>query len=166
MGRVAKLGFLFSLLLSPAWLLGLGEEPRETKIQNWSAPPYWHASQSARAGGELGSKSAEILSAAVPFVAMPPCRLADTRGPAGPYGAPPMAAGVPRNFTVVGQCGIPSDAQAVSFNFTVVRTMGLGYLVAFPQGGTMPGRSWPTVRPCRSASAVGSRRKPWARRRT
>jgi len=77
---------------------------------------------------------------ALPFFAVTPCRVADTRGYGftGPYGSPFMAGGVPRNFTITGQCGIPAGAQAVSFNFTVTNTAGPGFLLVFPQGGAQP----------------------------
>jgi collagen type VII alpha len=79
----------------------------------------------------------------VPFVALSPCRLADTRGNgfAGAFGPPSMSPGVARDFPAAGQCGVPPDAAAVSFNFTVVRTQGLGYLLLYPQDGARPGTS-------------------------
>jgi hypothetical protein len=63
----------------------------------------------------------------VPFVALSPCRLADTRvenGFPAPFGPPSMSPNVVRDFPVSGHCGVPADAVAVSFNFTVVRTQG------------------------------------------
>jgi hypothetical protein len=115
MGRVARLGVWFSLFLSPAWVL---------------------ANDGAQASPSLSLP-------AVPFVAMSPCRLADTRGNGfvGAFGVPSMAPGTPRHFPVVGQCGIPADAEGVSFNFTVVRTMGPGYLVVHPTGTAQPATS-------------------------
>jgi hypothetical protein len=75
------------------------------------------------------------------FVAVAPCRLADTRaayGFTGQYGPPSMAATVARNFTITGQCGIPVGASAVSFNFTAAGTLARGYLTVYPQGATPP----------------------------
>jgi Collagen triple helix repeat (20 copies) len=142
MARAAKLGSLLSLLLVPGWLFGLNEGPRETKIQNWQAPAYWSAGQND-ASGLHGKSQDAVARPPLPFVAMSPCRLADTRGNGftGPFGVPFLSPGVARAFPVQGQCGIPLDAEAVSFNFTVVRTMGTGYLVAYPEGGSRPGTS-------------------------
>ena len=114
MGRIARLGVFFSLLLFPTWVFALNQES-EPSSPSLSLP-------------------------AVPFVAMSPCRLADTRGNGfvGAFGAPFMKPGNPRHFPVVGQCGIPADAEAVSFNFTVVRTVGPGYLVVHPRGTPRP----------------------------
>jgi CSLREA domain-containing protein len=67
-----------------------------------------------------------------------PCRLADTRNPAGPYGAPALSANVDRSFVITNLCGIPTTAQAVSFNFTITQPTDPGDLRVFPGGGTRP----------------------------
>jgi len=67
-----------------------------------------------------------------------PCRVADTRGAAGPYGAPALAANADRTFVIGGQCGIPLTAQAVAFNFTITLPTALGDLRTFPAGGSLP----------------------------
>ena len=81
------------------------------------------------------------LSNMLPFIAITPCRVADTRTgsgfPAG-YGPPSMAGGASRNFTISGQCGIPASAVAVSFNFTVWNTLSYGDFNIYPTGGTRP----------------------------
>jgi hypothetical protein len=80
----------------------------------------------------------------VPFVALSPCRLADTRAENGfpsPFGPPSMSPEHRSRLPVGGHCGVPVDAAAVSFNFTVVRTQGLGYLAAYPQGEAWGGTS-------------------------
>ena len=69
-----------------------------------------------------------------------PCRLIDTRSPAGPFGGPALAAGANRVFTVVGQCGIPAGAKAISSNATVTQPTAPGFVVLFP-GGPVPGVS-------------------------
>src|SRR5262245_22569819 len=58
----------------------------------------------------------------IAFVAIPPCRLADTRGNGftGPFGPPSLIATIPRIFPVAGYCGIRNTAQAVSLNLAVV----------------------------------------------
>jgi uncharacterized protein (DUF1800 family) len=72
------------------------------------------------------------------FYTVPPCRLLDTRGPAGPLGAPSLAAGASRDFAVAGQCGVSTRAASVSANVTVVGPASAGYLVVGPAGAGMP----------------------------
>src|SRR5437867_10782856 len=87
------------------------------------------------------------INAAVPtppiaFVAIPPCRLADTRAGSGFSGAfgPPSMVGLAtaRVFPVAGHCGIPATAQAVSANFAVTNTSGAGFLAVWPDGSPIP----------------------------
>jgi len=64
------------------------------------------------------------------FHTLTPCRLADTRGPAGPYGAPAVAANGTRLFDVpASSCGVPPTARAVALNLTVVAAGAAGSLV-------------------------------------
>jgi hypothetical protein len=72
------------------------------------------------------------------FFSLTPCRVADTRGPSGPYGGPALAANANRTFVIAGQCGIPAGAVAVAFNFTVTQPTGLGDLRTVPGGGALP----------------------------
>jgi CSLREA domain-containing protein len=72
------------------------------------------------------------------FFTVTPCRVADTRNPAGPYGGPALAANVDRTFVIGGQCGVPAAAKAVSFNFTITQPTALGDLRVFPAGGGLP----------------------------
>lgn len=123
-----------------------GQEP--AVLSNWASPPYWvpanPAPSDAVAGGGLEASSEASLAAgapALPFFTITPCRLADTRagaGFSGPFGPPSMPGSVIRSFPIAGQCGIPANARAVSFNFTVTSTLGPGFLVVYPQGGTVP----------------------------
>jgi len=75
------------------------------------------------------------------FHTLSPCRIVDTRNPAGPYGAPPLSPGIPRTFVLAGQCGIPSTAKGVAVNLTVVEPPVAGHLVAFPSGSAVPDTS-------------------------
>ncbi len=75
------------------------------------------------------------------FYTLPPCRLADTRRPAGPSGGPALAAGAMRAFPAAGACGVPADALAVAANLTVVAPSGGGHLTAFAWGAPVPGTS-------------------------
>ncbi|HLJ45696.1 MAG TPA: FG-GAP-like repeat-containing protein [Bryobacteraceae bacterium] len=68
-----------------------------------------------------------------------PCRVADTRGAAGPLGGPQLAAGTTRMFPVQSSsCNIPATAQAYSFNMTAVPPGSLLYLSTWPAGQTQP----------------------------
>jgi hypothetical protein len=114
----------------------------EDAIANWAAPPYWQPASSE--GSAKAGHVANVNDTPVPFVALEPCRLADTRAENGfppPFGPPSMAPGVTRDFPVAGHCGVPAGASAVSFNFTVSRTLGQGFLATFPGGETWGGTS-------------------------
>jgi hypothetical protein len=151
-------GFLLLCLFGVFGVAVAGaQEPVQEAIPNWPAPLLWSWS-GAEAGrspaGPVETRDARAgrpavhpeSLAAVPtppltLIGINPCRIADTRNPAGPYGAPALAGGVPRNFTLTGQCGIAGTAQAVSLNITVTNTLGPGFILIYPQGGAQPGVS-------------------------
>jgi hypothetical protein len=90
-----------------------------------------------------GNQSVTInpVGAVLRFFTISPCRLIDTRRPAGTYGGPALAGGTQRDFPIDGQCGIPADAYAVSANVTaVIPTVG-GDLRAYPTGTPVPSSS-------------------------
>ena len=69
------------------------------------------------------------------FYPVTPCRVADTRGGAGPT----LLAGNTRNFAVsTSACNIPIWAQAYSLNATVVPHGVLWYLTLWPAGESQP----------------------------
>ena len=73
------------------------------------------------------------------FVGVTPCRLVDTRNPAGTFGGPTMTGGTTRSFPIPSSsCNIPSTAVAYSLNFTVVPQAPLGFLSTWPTGQAMP----------------------------
>ena len=74
------------------------------------------------------------------FFPLAPCRVADTRNPAGAFGAPSLAAGSSRAYALVGTCGIPASARSVNMNIAVVAPQSAGSLAIFP-GGTAAGSS-------------------------
>ena len=84
-----------------------------------------------------GIKIGRIPTSAFYFT-VTPCRVADTRGPSGPYGGPALAANTDRTFVIAGQCGVPTGVVAVAFNFTITQPTGLGDLRTVPGGGTLP----------------------------
>ena len=115
--------------------------PDRNAIPNWPAPATWSPSA---AGG--GLQTMTDISFAIPFVAVAPCRVADTRGLgfSGQAGPPALNTG-PRTFQITGtvagvpsQCGIPTGADAVSFQFTIVSPNTAGNLIAWPAGGSAP----------------------------
>src|SRR5438105_3635166 len=72
------------------------------------------------------------------FFSLTPCRVADTRGPSGPYGGPALVANADRSLVVAGHSGIPAGPVPVAFNFTVTQPTGLGDLRAVPAGSALP----------------------------
>lgn len=76
------------------------------------------------------------------YVPVTPCRVADTRGPAGTFGGPTMATGTVRSFPVPSSpCAIPTNASAYSLNVTVVPAGPLGYVTVWPSDLAQPGTS-------------------------
>jgi hypothetical protein len=65
---------------------------------------------------------------------LPPCRIEDTRLPAG---TPAFTGTVTETATGVA-CGVPSGAQSLVLNATVVPSGDLGYLSLWANGGSQP----------------------------
>jgi Phosphate-induced protein 1 conserved region len=78
-----------------------------------------------------GGYCATALAAPSSFYTVPPCRLIDTRNPAGPAGGPALQAGLTRTFALAGSCGIPAGAKALSVNVTVTQPAAAGHLTAY-----------------------------------
>ena len=79
---------------------------------------------------------------ALAFYPVTPCRIADTRNAAGPFGGPFLGAGSSRSFPVLSSsCGLPSNAQAYSLNVTALPHSTLNYLTSWPTGKTEPNAS-------------------------
>ncbi len=73
------------------------------------------------------------------FVAITPCRVVDTRGPAGDFGGPSMQAQTSRDFPILSSpCGIPSMALAYAFDIAAVPAEPLSYLTVWPTGAPQP----------------------------
>jgi hypothetical protein len=77
----------------------------------------------------------------VAFYPAQPCRVADTRMPAGPFGGPSLLAGLSRNFPLASSSCLPAAASAYSLNVTVAPGGYLGYLTAWPAGQPQPNAS-------------------------
>ena len=135
--RLVAAFFIAILITTPL----SAQVPDRNAIPNWPAPATWAPSA---AGG--GLQAMTDISFAIPFVAVTPCRIADTRGLgfSGQAGPPALNTG-PRTFQITGtvagvpsQCGIPVGADAVSFQFTIVSPNTAGNLIAWPAGGSAP----------------------------
>lgn len=94
---------------------------------NWSAV----ANAGPYVVGTGGSTSARLRT-------LTPCRLVDTRDPAGDLGGPALAAGQERPFTADLGCGIPPTARALSVNVTVVSPTAPGNLRLYSPGSGVP----------------------------
>src|SRR5262252_493447 len=116
----------------------------EDGIANWPTPLLWKSQAKLGVDSGPGGSPRPLHEATavtpLPLIAVPPCRVVDTRGNGftGQYGPPSLAAGSPRSFTLIGRCGIAATAQAVSLNITVTNTQGPGFIKIFPQGGASP----------------------------
>ena len=112
----------------------------DVPVGNWLAPPYWTLPASSPESRGIHTEAITGVVTPLPFFAITPCRLADTRGNGftGAYGPPALAADATRSFTITGQCGIPVAAQAVSFNFAALNVFAGGDLRVFPAGGSVP----------------------------
>jgi N-acetylneuraminic acid mutarotase len=79
----------------------------------------------------------QATPAALRFVPITPCRIADTRSATGPFGGPTISGGTSRDFIIPNSaCGVPASAQAYSLNVAVVPAVTLGYLTLWPAGQT------------------------------
>jgi hypothetical protein len=77
--------------------------------------------------------------ASLQFYPLTPCRVADTRSPAGALGAPSLLGGQMRIFPIMSSaCNIPGTASAYSLNFTAIPPAPLGYLTVWPDGESQP----------------------------
>ncbi len=101
-------------------------------VPNWPVP-------SVGSGARGGMRALSDIGHGIAFVAVTPCRIVDTRGPAGTFGGPALSAGGPRNFPIPsGPCPLIPAAGAYSLNLTVVNTAGSGFIKVYPQGGAAP----------------------------
>src|ERR1700681_4412348 len=126
----------------------VGRERDRVTLTNWAAPLYWQPSR-AEADPDAGSPKlqphATTPAGALVFVAMTPCRVADTRsfaGFTGAFGPPALAGGGSRTFPLQSSttCSIPAIAQAYSLNVTVLPPgpSSPAYLTLYPTGQSVP----------------------------
>jgi acid phosphatase type 7 len=111
-------------------------------------------------GGAVLDQGASLCHSALPwpatdFYTLPPCRVADTRKPAGELGGPALAGNGTRSFPIVETCGVPANAVAVAVNVTAVGPASSGSLEIHPTGGLPTGTSTLNFRPGQTRSNNG-----------
>ncbi len=85
------------------------------------------------------ARAPSFSTGALRFVAVTPCRVADTRNANGPFGGPLLPGQTSRDFAIQASgCSIPSTAQAYALNVTVVPTAALRFLTVWPSGSSQP----------------------------
>ncbi len=137
--RIAAL--FVCVLLAPTALVA-----EEIDVKSWTAPPYWTPpgvspeEQSGRSPLASGRQASVTSPVPLPFVAVTPCRMVDTRGNA-PMTGGFLPAAIVRSYTLTGVCNIPSNAKAISLNATATNTAGPGFLELWPEGEALPGVS-------------------------
>ena len=122
-----------------------------------SVPPgsFITATATDAAGNTSEFSACRPVTNGLDFYTVTQCRVADTRGPAGPFGGPALAAGGDRTFSVAGQCGIPVDAKAVAFNLLIFQpTAGGDLQVATPGNLPVPPTLWYSAGQPRAKSSV------------
>jgi hypothetical protein len=89
----------------------------------------------------MANAAAGVLTSipAVDFYTLSPCRVFDTREPAGPTSGAPLSCGIAQSFTIVGgTCGVPSGTKAVSLNLTGTESTAQGNLRLYAAGAPSP----------------------------
>jgi hypothetical protein len=98
----------------------------------------WAVDSVTLANAALGGHCTSTPPPALAFFTVPPCRLVDTRDPAGPRGGPVLSSTSSRSFPLAGFCGIPATAKALSVNLTVTQPSAAGFLTLYPDGTPVP----------------------------
>jgi hypothetical protein len=127
-------------------------QDQELPLTNWTAPPFWKATPVARHAGPEGQIQAEaqgmtasiqsLPSSPLPFVAITPCRIVDTRvNVADGFHEPNFADDETRTFDLPNSpdcTGLPSTAGAWSLNVQFRPIAQASYITMFPTGTTRP----------------------------
>jgi hypothetical protein len=124
-------------------LFGVLDPALAQTVPNWSAPAFWQPPAPQRVAGQVSPLAA---SSPLPFIAITPCRVVDTRGNGftGAYGPPALVGNGPaRAFDIqAGPCpGIPSFAGAYSINVAAILPASDGFMTVFPTGTAQPNSS-------------------------
>jgi hypothetical protein len=128
-------------------------QDEELPVSNWGAPPYWtpqavQPSEGATRGGMLAqaqgmtAQTETLPSSPLPFVAIAPCRIVDTRQPVSDgFHQPNFGDDDYRTFPFPSSpncTGLPATAGAWSINIQFRPLSQLAYLTAYPTGTTTP----------------------------
>jgi hypothetical protein len=109
-----------------------------TPTATWTLPPGvptpTPTPTPTRTPTPTATRTATPATGASTFFTLTPCRIVDTRNAS--LGAPAIAGGTTRTFTLTASCGVPSAAKSVSANITVVAPASGGDLVIYP--ATLP----------------------------
>src|SRR5215831_16798508 len=110
------------------------------RVPDWQPPSNFTLRGPSEGGSRTAITTMGDIGNEIGFQPVTPCRIVDTRGPAGTFGAPSLSAGSPRSFPLpAGPCaGIPTGVGAYSLNVTATNTLGPGFFKIFPQGGASP----------------------------
>lgn len=138
MSHLQRSGCALLSLLAPFFAIAQ-DDVLAPPLMNWPAPAYYRLAEPATKAPERSATSANLS-----FVAITPCRIADTRSATGPFGGPAVQANETRTYNIPSStCNIPTGAKAYSLNFTVDLTNlpGLPFLAAWPAGESRPNTS-------------------------
>src|SRR5215831_17882120 len=110
------------------------------RVPDWQPPSNFTLRGPSEGGSRTAITTMGDIGHEIGFEPVTPCRIVDTRGPAGTFGAPSLSPGVSRNFPLpTGPCaGIPTGVGAYSLNVTATNTVGPGFIKIYPQGGAAP----------------------------
>src|SRR5215831_13260822 len=110
------------------------------RVPDWQPPSNFTLRGPSEGGSRTALTTMGDIGNEIGFQPVTPCRIVDTRGPAGTFGAPSLSPGSPRSFPLpTGPCaGIPTGVGAYSLNVTATNTQGPGFFKIYPQGGVAP----------------------------
>ena len=151
-------GLSWSSFGATSYEVNLGTSPAPPQVATTTVPGYtppaglspgttyyWQivaVNPAGTASSAVWSFTTGFVASGLEFIPVPPCRAADTRSPAGPFGGPTLTAGLTRSFAIPqSACNIPATAQAYSLNVTAVPQGPLPYLTLWPAGLARPGVS-------------------------
>ncbi len=124
------------LALLPLSIIAQTPQRDPVPLKHWAAPQYFQIPPRPEANA--------VTTVPLTFIALPPCRLADTRAGSGfpALGSTPFTANMPQTLSIAGSCGTPTSpvALAYSLNVSVVPPAASkgGYLTAYPNPTTPP----------------------------
>jgi len=128
-------------------------QQEELPLRNWTAPPFWNVASSPQADDAsraadvqpagIETQSISLPSTPVPFVAVTPCRIVDTRVPVSDgFHQPDFSNNQTRTFPLPASpncTGIPTTAVAYSLNVQYRTNSFLtGTITLFATGTPMP----------------------------